>query len=112
MRAKKDLLKSILKAARDLRDSNEDPTDLYSYLYMPHKDLKAYLDNLKSKIESQSNPTCSREEKVKIGYLMEQIAFLCFQGLEGITSINMHTGESPSLVFLCLRIRKIISLLP
>ena len=69
-------------------------------LYTPNKKLNNFLNELKHYIENlqivrkQRNPSST---KFNIGKLMEQIAYLCFKSLKGVTNIASYQSAGPQI---------------
>jgi hypothetical protein len=100
---KEDLSKSIVDALKlisklrnqNLSEESQDP--LISYLYTPPKNLDTYIKKLKKEIKVSNFPKGKRPSNhhTKIGQLLEQIAYICFSNLEGISSIKSFQSPGP-----------------
>ncbi|NET61013.1 MAG: hypothetical protein F6K47_34255 [Symploca sp. SIO2E6] len=78
--------------ALELLNNNDPALDKFaSYLYVADTRLSEHLDQLRE-IKLQ-NPTQS--ERIRGGELLEQIAFLVFQGLKGATSFKSFQSPGP-----------------
>lgn len=85
---------------RDLSEKSADP--LISYLYTPDKKLDEYLRDLEEQIKVANYPQKERPSNFhnQIGQLLEQIAYLCFNKLLGITSIKSFQSPGPQYDYL------------
>ena len=85
-------MQSVIEAIA-LLDKNDPASDqLASYLYIADSRLSDYLDQLR-KFTQLESPTLP--ESKKGGELLEQIAFLTFQGLKGATSLKSFQSAGP-----------------
>lgn len=92
MPSQEEIVQSVIEALA-LLDKNDPALDeLASYLYIADRRLSDYLDQLR-KFTRLESPTLS--ESKKGGELLEQIAFLAFQGLKGVTSIKSFQSAGP-----------------
>ena len=92
MPSQEELVQSVIEALA-LLDKNDPASDqLASYLYIADRRLSDYLDQLRefTQLESPTLP-----ESKKGGELLEQIAFLTFQGLKGATSLKSFQSAGP-----------------
>ncbi len=69
---------------------------LISYFYSPHKKLDTYLEKLKDEIEISALPRNKRPSNHhnEIGKLLEQIAYICFSSLKGVSSIKSYQSAA------------------
>lgn len=76
---------------------SEEKNSLIAYLYSPPKNLDTYLDQLKNEIEISAMPKEKRpiNHHNEIGKLLEQIAYICFNSLKGISSIKSYQSAGP-----------------
>jgi len=92
MPSQEELVQSVIEALA-LLDKNDPALDqLASYLYIADRRLSDYLAHLREFTQLE-NPTLS--ESKKGGELLEQIAFLVFQGLKGVTSLKSFQSAGP-----------------
>jgi hypothetical protein len=92
MPSQEELVQSVIDALA-LLDKNDPASDkLASYLYIADTRLSDYLDQLREFTQLE-RPTLS--ESKKGGELLEQIAFLTFQGLKGATSFKSFQSAGP-----------------
>ena len=92
MSSQEELVQSVIDALELLNKNDPALDKLASYLYIADRRLSEYLDQLKEFIKLQ-NPTQS--ESKRGGELLEQIAFLAFQGLKGATSFKSFQSPGP-----------------
>lgn len=76
---------------------NEETNALIPFLYSPHKKLDTYLDQLKNEIEISAMTKDKRpaNHHNEIGKLLEQIAYICFSSLKGISYIKSYQSAGP-----------------
>ena len=91
-----DQFAEILEQLEELRKQGKNIPELavsrcVSHLYIPSPHLDKYLDQLKIFLDL---PKPKQEEITKAGYLLEEIALICFCGLRGCT--NVKSFRSPS----------------
>ena len=116
--SKEELETKLLEALKILKEASTDNVsdrvvnEYSSYFYTPDKRLPGFLAKLKYEIEKRNNRHPDALSNSEIGKLMEQIAFLCFQGLTGYSDIKSFqsagpqydlivSGESHSWAYLC-----------
>jgi len=92
MFSQEELVQSVIDSLELLNKNDPALDNLVSYLYIPDRRLSEYLDQLREFTKLQ-NPTPS-ESKMG-GELLEQIAFLAFQGLKGATSFKNFQSPGP-----------------
>jgi hypothetical protein len=94
-----ELIENILKSLQLLEsvqnDSKDNPSieKFSSYFYTPPASLNEKISELKCYLSASK--TASRTAKQNAGKLLEQIAFLSFNSLKGITSIKSFQSSGP-----------------
>ena len=92
MLSQKELVEQAIEALENIDPNDPASADLATYLYIADRRLSDYIDQLKEFTQLE-NPTLS--ESKKGGELLEQIAFLVFQGLEGATGLKSFQSAGP-----------------
>jgi hypothetical protein len=110
----KNMMESII-AYRKFAEGDISDTTLNkfsTYFYTPDGRLPDFLQNLKEEVSKRENNAPDSLSNTEIGKLMEQIAYLCFKGLEGNSVIKSFqsagpqydlivSGDNPIWIFLC-----------
>lgn len=116
-----DVLYSTLKEL-DKVSSGSDPdylkseNKLLSYFYTPNSNLSNVISELESTIETYKDKKKDSHYNNTIGRLMEQIAFLSFKSIEGVSAVSSFqssgpqydlivTGDTPQWLSLCSLMR-------
>jgi len=88
-----DIVVNFLKALEDIDQVNDGSnTTIASYLYDPDTRIPAHLKRLKAYIE-QKSPT--QNQRQEAGKLLEQIVFLAFRSLKGLSSVKSFSSAGP-----------------
>jgi len=85
------IIENIIEGLKQIDRDNPAASKLYSYLYTADPDLDEYLSQLKEFLDL-SNP--NKQEIIRTGYLLEEIALICFCGLVGYTSVKSFRSPS------------------
>lgn len=108
MYSKKELIEKftetigILSAQPEGELSEEVCTQFAPFFYTPDTRLPSFLSELSEKIK-QSDLEKSEKPRnfhVQIGQLLEKIAYICLNGLQGVTSIKSFQSPGPQYDFL------------
>lgn len=100
----KEFIKSLKMCSqireRSLSEKSVEP--LLSYLYTPDKRLINFISELDNKIKIANLPPKERPQNFHnlIGQFLEKIAYLCFKGLLGVSSIKSFQSAGPQYDFL------------
>jgi hypothetical protein len=92
MLSQKEFVERAIEALENIDPNDPASADLATYLYTADRRLSNYIDQLKEFTQLE-NPTLS--ESKKGGEMLEQIAFLVFQGLKGVTSLKSFQSAGP-----------------
>ena len=97
-----ELIESLLKTLDQLREhkvyNDSSISKLANYFYIPNEKINNLLSELQRLIEISKNPTERR--KIRgfnnvIGRILEQIAFLGFKGLKGVSILKSFQSAGP-----------------
>ena len=87
------LVINLLKAIEDINPEDDRQTSIIaSFLYDPDTRISEYLKRLQDYL-ALSSPTPKQRQEA--GTLLEQIAFLAFQSLKGLSSIKSFSSAGP-----------------
>ena len=90
--SQEELVEQVLGALKKIDPSNPATDKLASYLYVVDDRLINYVEQLKKSRDLIKDTDETRQER---GKLLEQIAFLIFSGLRGISSIKSFQSAGP-----------------
>ncbi|MEM8674763.1 MAG: hypothetical protein AAGF83_12945 [Cyanobacteria bacterium P01_G01_bin.67] len=85
MPSQEELVNTIIGALKDLDQDSSESDKLASYLYIADSRLKDYLENFERLLQLQK-PT--RKQLQQRGKILEQITYLVFSSLKGVSSIK------------------------
>ncbi len=90
---KAEMIITLLKALDEITLDDPDTINLFAaYLYTPDPNIGSYLDKLRH-YSGLTSP--NKNELADAGNLLEQIAVLTFNGLQGVTSIKSFRSAGP-----------------